>query len=63
MILTAGRSPQYIFVYHPTPLQYGGYTALMLASDKGDTHIVEILLKAGANPDLQNKVRMDLLTV
>ena len=33
-----------------------GYTALMMAARWGETEIVSLLLKAGANTDLQNKV-------
>ena len=34
-----------------------GWTALQQASRKGHQKVVELLLGAGANPDLQNKVR------
>ena len=34
-----------------------GCTALQQASSKGHQKVVELLLGAGANPDLQNKVR------
>ena len=34
-----------------------GCTALQQASRKGHQKVVELLLGAGANPDLQNKVR------
>ena len=34
-----------------------GYTALRTASFNGQHKMVELLLGAGANPDLQNKVR------
>ena len=34
-----------------------GWTALKRASIKGHQKVVELLLGAGANPDLQNKVR------
>ena len=34
-----------------------GVTALEAASIKGQHKVVELLLGAGANPDLQNKVR------
>ena len=34
-----------------------GWTALKQASIKGHQKVVELLLGAGANPDLQNKVR------
>ncbi len=32
-----------------------GYSALMHAADRGHTKVVELLLKAGANPDAVNK--------
>ena len=35
-----------------------GWTALKQASNKGHHKVVELLLGAGANPDLQDKVRM-----
>ena len=35
-----------------------GWTALERASIKGHQKVVELLLGAGANPDLQNKVRI-----
>ena len=35
--------------------QYGN-SALMLAAQEGMTDVVSLLLKAGANTDLQNKV-------
>ena len=35
--------------------QYGDY-ALMMAARLGRTRVVSLLLKAGANTDLQNKV-------
>ena len=34
-----------------------GYTALMMAAREGKTDIVSLLLEAGANTDLQNKVK------
>ena len=35
-----------------------GWTALKSASNKGHHKVVEVLLGAGANPDLQSKVRI-----
>jgi hypothetical protein len=32
-----------------------GYTALMWAADHASSDIVDLLLKAGANPNLKNK--------
>ena len=34
-----------------------GWTALQQASIKGHQKVVEVLLRAGANPDIQDKVR------
>ena len=34
-----------------------GNSALMMAAGEGKTEIVSLLLKAGANTDLQNKVK------
>ena len=34
-----------------------GYTALMYASEKGNIDIVKLLLQAGADKNIQNKVR------
>ena len=34
-----------------------GWTALQVASSEGHQKVVDLLLGAGANPDLQNKVR------
>ena len=36
-----------------------GWTALKSASNKGHHKVVEVLLGAGANPDLQDKVRTE----
>ena len=33
-----------------------GYSALMMAAREGRTEVVSLLLEAGANTDLQNKV-------
>ena len=33
-----------------------GYSALMMAIRNDKTEVVSLLLKAGANPDLQNEV-------
>ena len=41
---------------HPFTIQ-DGWTALKQASFKGHHKVVELLLGAGANPDLQDKVR------
>ena len=36
-----------------------GWTALKAASNNGHHKVVELLLEAGANPDLQDKVRTE----
>ena len=58
--LLGNLSSIYQFVHHLIPLQ-NGVTALVDASQEGHTQIVDSLLKAGANPDLKDNVRMDLL--
>ena len=40
-----------------------GETALMRAVWKGYTEIVDVLVKAGANKDLQNEVCHKLITI
>ena len=40
-----------------------GETALMIAAEDGDTEIVDVLVKAGANKDLQDKVCHKLITI
>ena len=40
-----------------------GETALMKAADDGYTEIVDVLVKAGANKDLQDKVCHKLITI
>ena len=37
--------------------QWNGDSALMMAVRKGRTEVVPLLLEAGANTDLQNKVK------
>ena len=44
-------------VTHTDSTIQNGWTALKSASYKGHHKVVEVLLGAGANPDLQNKVR------
>ena len=58
--LLGNLSSIYQFVHHLIYLQKG-HTALVASSQKGHTQIVDSLLKAGANPDLKDNVRMDLL--
>jgi len=41
---------------HPFFIQYG-YTALRTASFNSHSKVVEVLIAAGANPDVQDKVR------
>ena len=40
-----------------------GWSALMRAAWDGHTEIVDVLVKAGANKDLQNKVCDKLITI
>ena len=48
-------------IIHPLfPIQ-NGQTALIGASGNGNIQIVDSLLKAGAQPDIQDKVRIALL--
>ena len=37
--------------------QWSGVSALMMAAREGRTKVVSLLLEAGANTDLQNKVK------
>ena len=41
---------------HVSVITQDGDSALMLAARQGKTEVVSLLLKAGANTDLQNKV-------
>ena len=41
---------------HLSVITQDGESALMMAARKGKTEVVSLLLKAGANTDLQNKV-------
>ena len=41
---------------HMSVITQDGYSALMMAASEGMTEVVSLLLKAGANIDLQNKV-------
>ena len=40
--------------------QWDGDSALMMAVREGRTEVVPLLLEAGANTDLQNKVKMSV---
>ena len=40
-----------------------GSTPLMAAIQKGDTHIVEVLVEHGANVNYQNKVRLSITLI
>ena len=42
---------------HMSVTTQNGYSALMVAVRKGRTEVVPLLLEAGANTDLQNKVK------
>ena len=48
--------PSHVVTLTHSTIQYG-VTALQQASNEGRQKVVELLLVAGANPDLQNKVR------
>ena len=41
---------------HMSVITQNGDSALMVAAGEGKTEVVSLLLKAGANTDLQNKV-------
>ena len=41
---------------HMSVISQDGWSALMIAARQGMTKVVPLLLKAGANIDLQNKV-------
>jgi ankyrin repeat protein len=42
-------------------IQKYGMTALAWATSEGREQVVDVLLKAGANPDIQDKVELQLL--
>ena len=46
-----------ILEYSPNSVIQNGSTALQQASFNGHYQVVDLLLKAGANPDLQDEVR------
>ena len=48
--------PSHVLTIMDSTIQYG-VTALQQASSKGHQKVVELLLGAGAKPDLQDKVR------
>ena len=56
LLSTVIVEPSHVVTLTHSTIQYG-VTALKQASFKGHHKVVEILLGAGANPDLQNKVR------
>lgn len=47
-----------ILEYSPNSVTQNGSTALQQASFNGHYQVVDLLLKAGANPDVQDEVRM-----
>ena len=42
---------------HMSVITQNGYSILMMAASEGSTEVVPLLLEAGANTDLQNKVK------
>ena len=48
---------------HMSVITQDGNSSLMMAARKGRTKVVSLLLKAGANTDLQNKVRFPQICV
>ena len=56
-LLTYWKSLEVISVsLHMSVITQNGWSALIDAAGKGQTEIVSLLLEAGANTDLQNKV-------
>ena len=56
LLSTVIVEPSHVVALTQTTIQ-DGWTALKVASDSGHHKVVELLLGAGANPDLQDKVR------
>ena len=48
---------------HMSVITQYGYSALMMAAREGRTKVVSLLLEAGANTDLQNKVHNSVCTM
>ena len=57
LLSTVIVEPSHVVALTHSTIQ-NGWTALEQASFKGHQKVVELLLGAGANPDLQDKVRM-----
>ena len=56
LLSTVNVEPSHVVTLTHSTIQ-DGWTALERASSKGHHKVVEVLLGAGANPDLQDKVR------
>ena len=56
LLSTVIVEPSHVVTLTHSTIQYGG-TALKTASFNGHHKVVELLLGAGANPDIQDKVR------
>ena len=56
LLSTVIVEPSHVVTLTHSTIQ-NGYTALEAASLNGDYKVVELLVGAGANPDLQDKVR------
>ena len=57
LLSTVIVEPSHVVTLTHSTIQ-NGWTALKQASFKGHHKVVELLLGAGANPDLQDKVRI-----
>ena len=58
LLSTVIVEPSHVVTLTHSTIQ-NGWTALKQASSKGQHKVVEVLLGAGANPELQDKVRTE----
>ena len=58
LLSTVIVEPSHVVTLTHSTIQ-NGWTALKLSSNIGHLKVVELLLRAGANPDLQDKVRTE----